>query len=97
MRERKCDMTGRRKNSKCNNVSKSRAHTHKIQEVNLQTKKFFWAEGNKTVKMRLATKTLKTIRKLGIDATAKKYGINLNMFSVSMGSKAAALAGAVSA
>ena len=94
MRERKCDLAGTRQNSKCMNVSKSRAHTHRVQHVNLQTRKFFWEEGDKTVKLRISTRTLKTIKKLGVHATAKKFGINLNQFSVSSGSKAAAAAAA---
>jgi large subunit ribosomal protein L28 len=89
MRERKCDLSGTRQNSQCMNVSKSNAHTHRVQHVNLQTRKFFWEEGNKTVKIRISCRTLKTIKKLGIHATAKKFGVNLNKFSISSGIKQA--------
>ena len=85
MRERKCDITGKRRNAKCNTVSKSRAHTRKIQNVNLQTRKLFWEEGNRFVKLRISTKTLKTIQKNGLHVTALKYGINLKQFSISHG------------
>ena len=85
MRERKCDLSGKRKNSKCMAVSNSNVHTHKIQNVNLQSKKFFWEEGNKFVKLRISTKTLKTIQKFGLSATAKRYDINLNKFAISSG------------
>lgn len=85
MRERKCDLAGTRRNSLCNTVSKSRAHTHKVQMVNLQTRKLWWEEGNKFVKLRVTTRTLKTIKKKGLDATAKQYGVNLNKFSMSSG------------
>jgi large subunit ribosomal protein L28 len=85
MRERKCDLTGTRQNSKCNNVSKSNAHTHRVQYVNLQTKKLWWEEGNKFVRVRVSTRTLKTIQKNGLNAVAKKYGIDLNKFSLSSG------------
>ena len=85
MRERKCDLTGARKNSKANNVSKSNAHTHKVQNVNLQTRKLWWEEGNKFVRIRVTTKTLKTIKKNGLNSVAKKYGINLDKFSLSSG------------
>lgn len=85
MRERKCDLTGTRKNSKCMNVSKSNAHTHRTQQVNLQTRKLWWEEGNKFVKLRLATRTIKTVKKNGLNATAKKYGVDLNKFSLSSG------------
>jgi len=85
MRERKCDITGTRKNTLCNQVSKSNAHTHKVQEVNLQTKKLWWEEGNKFVKLRVTARTLKTIKKKGLNVLAKEYGINLNRFSISSG------------
>ena len=86
MRERKCDLTGSRQNSKCNSVSKSNAHTHRIQHVNLQTRKLWWEEGNKFVRVRVTTRTLKTIAKNGLHATAKKYGVDLNKFALSSGS-----------
>ena len=84
MRERACDLAGTRRN-KANNVSKSNAHTRKFQLVNLQTKKLWWEEGNKFVKVRISTRTLKTIQKNGLHATAKKYDINLNRFAASAG------------
>ena len=86
MRERKCDLSGARRNSKCMSVSKSNAHTHRVQNVNLQTKKLFWEEGNKYVRIRISTKTLKTIQKKGLHATAKDFGVDLNKFSISAGS-----------
>lgn len=85
MRERKCDLAGTRKNSKAMNVSKSHARTHRTQEVNLQTRKLWWEEGNKFVRVRICTRTLKTIQKNGLDATAKKFGVNLNKFAMSGG------------
>jgi len=84
MRERACDITGARRN-KANNVSKSNAHTIRFQHVNLQSRKLWWEEGNKFVKLRVSTRTLKTITKNGLNATAKKYGINLNQFAISSG------------
>lgn len=86
MRERKCDLAGTRRNSKAMSVSKSNVHTHKVQKVNLQTRKLWWEEGNKFVKLRVTTRTLKTIKKNGLDATAKLYGVNLNKFAASAGS-----------
>lgn len=85
MRERKCDLTGARQNSKCNSVSKSNAHTKRIQYVNLQTRKLWWEEGNKFVRVRVTTRTLKTIAKNGLHATAKKNGVDLNKFAISSG------------
>jgi large subunit ribosomal protein L28 len=85
MRERKCDITGKRKNSKAMAVSKSNRHTHREQGVNLQTKKYFWTEGNTFVRIRISTKTIRTITKNGLEATAKKYGVNLRKYAISTG------------
>ena len=85
MRERKCDITGKRQNSKAMSVSKSNRHTHRVQNVNLQSKKLFWPEGNTFIRIRLSTKTMKTIAKNGLEATAEKYGINLKKFAISGG------------
>ena len=86
MRERKCDLTGARQNSLCNQVSKSNAHTHKVQYVNLQTKKLWWEEGNKFVRIRVTARTLKTIKKKGLNALAKQYSVDLDKFAISSGS-----------
>lgn len=67
-------------------VSKSNRHTHRVQNVNLQTKKLFWPEGNTFIRIRLSTKTLRTIAKNGLEATAKEYGIDLKKFAISTGS-----------
>ena len=45
--------------------------------MNLQYKKVWWEAGNRYVKLRLSTKALKTIEKNGLDAVAKKAGIDL--------------------
>lgn len=92
MRERKCDLSGKRRNSDAMTVSKSNAHTHRVQNVNLQTRKLWWEEGNKFVRIRIATRTLKTIQKNGLDATAKKFGIDLNKFALSGGTAPTAAA-----
>jgi large subunit ribosomal protein L28 len=86
MRERKCDITGTRQNSKAMLVSKSNVHTHTVQHVNLQTKTLWWEEGNKMVKVRVSTRTLKTIKKKGLDKLAKEYNVDLNKFAISSGS-----------
>ncbi|XVE81894.1 hypothetical protein DITRI_Ditri15bG0102800 [Diplodiscus trichospermus] len=51
--------------------------TKKLQFVNLQYKKVWWEAGKRYVKLRLSTKALKTIEKNGLDAVAKKAGIDL--------------------
>jgi large subunit ribosomal protein L28 len=84
MRERACDIAGTRRN-KANSVSKSNVHTRKFQMVNLQTKTLWWEEGHKFVRLRISTRTHKTILKNGLAATARKHDINLNQFAVSSG------------
>jgi large subunit ribosomal protein L28 len=81
MRERACDISGSRRN-KANSVSKSNAHTRKFQLVNLQSRKLWWPEGDTFVRLRISTRTLKTIKKNGLHATAKKHGIDLSDFAV---------------
>ncbi|KGN56833.1 50S ribosomal protein L28, chloroplastic [Cucumis sativus] len=71
-----CPFTGKKANKK-NLVSFSNHKTKKLQFVNLQYKKVWWEAGKRFVKLRLSTKALKTIEKNGLDAVAKKAGIDL--------------------
>ncbi|KAG8084675.1 hypothetical protein GUJ93_ZPchr0010g7987 [Zizania palustris] len=74
---RVCPFTNKKTN-RANNVSFSNHKTKKQQFVNLQYKKLWWEAGKRFVKLRLSTKALKTIEKHGLDAVAKKAGIDLN-------------------
>lgn len=94
MRGRVCDISGQCRNSKANAVSHSKAHTHKVQNVNLQTRKLWWEEGKKFVRIRISTRTLKTIEKNGLNNVAKEYGVNLNKFACSAGTAPAKAASA---
>jgi large subunit ribosomal protein L28 len=51
--------------------------TKKLQQVNLQERRLWWAEGKRFIKLRVTTKALKTILKKGLGAYAKELGINL--------------------
>ncbi|PNX93818.1 50S ribosomal protein chloroplastic-like [Trifolium pratense] len=75
--KRVCPLTGKKAN-KANLVSFSNHKTKKLQFVNLQYKRIWWEAGKRFVKLRLSTKALKTIEKNGLDAVAKKAGIDLN-------------------
>ena len=46
----------------------------------MQKKNFFSPELNRNVKLKVATSTMRTITKLGLDETAKKYGVDLSKF-----------------
>ncbi|KAK6929740.1 Ribosomal protein L28/L24 [Dillenia turbinata] len=74
---RVCPFTGKKAN-KANKVSFSNHKTKKLQFVNLQYKKIWWEAGKRYVKLRLSTKAIKTIEKNGLDAVAKKAGIDLS-------------------
>ncbi|KAK9117901.1 hypothetical protein Scep_015994 [Stephania cephalantha] len=73
---RVCPFTGKKSN-RANKVSFSNHKTKTLQFVNLQYKKVWWEAGKRYVKLRLSTKALKTIEKNGLDAVAKKAGIDL--------------------
>ncbi|XP_062166188.1 large ribosomal subunit protein bL28c-like [Alnus glutinosa] len=71
-----CPFTGKKAN-RANKISFSAHKTKKLQFVNLQYKRIWWEAGKRYVKPRLSTKALKTIEKNGLDAVAKKAGIDL--------------------
>ncbi len=74
---RKCQLTGKKANNAMS-VSHSHRRTHRRQEVNLQEKRIWWPQGNRWVKLRLSTTAIKTIDRKGLQALAKKAGIDLN-------------------
>ena len=76
---RRCQITGKKANNAMA-VSHSHRRTKKLQGVNLQWKRVWWAEGNRWVRLRISTKAIKTLERKGIDAMAKEAGINLNKF-----------------
>ena len=76
---RRCQITGKKANNAMA-VSHSHRRTKKLQGVNLQWKRVWWAEGNRWVRLRLSTKAIKTLEKRGINAMAKEAGINLNKY-----------------
>ena len=76
---RKCQLTGKKANNAFA-VSHSHRHTKKLQNANLQSKRVWWPEGNRWVKLRISTKAIKTLQKKGLQAMAKEAGINLNKY-----------------
>ena len=81
MRERACDLLGKTANRKARVVTFSHRRIHKVQEVNLQWKRFYSDELGRGVRLRLSTKGIKTVNKYGsIDAAAKKFGVDLAKF-----------------
>jgi large subunit ribosomal protein L28 len=76
---RKCMFTGKRPNVG-NTVSHSNRKSKMRQFVNLQHKKLWWPEGNRYVALRLSTRALRSIDKLGLENYASQTGIDLSMF-----------------
>ena len=58
-------------------VSHSHVRTKKLQQVNLQERRLWWAEGNRFVRLRVSTKALRTIQKKGLGAYARELGVDL--------------------
>merc|ERR1712151_1340673 len=81
MRARVCDLLGKKPNRQARVVTFSHKRIKKVQHVNLQWKKYFSEELGRKVRLRVSTKAIKTINKLGsIDEAAKKFKIDLKKF-----------------
>ncbi|MCX5965114.1 MAG: 50S ribosomal protein L28 [Cyanobacteria bacterium] len=76
---RVCELTGKKANNAFA-VSHSHRRTKKLQGVNLQWKRLWWAEGKRFVRLNLSTKAIKTIELKGLAVYAKQLGVNLNKF-----------------
>merc|ERR1740138_525890 len=74
-----CDISGKRANN-ANRVSFSNKHFARLQYPNLQVKRRYSKELDRYVRVKIATSTLRTIRKLGLDETAKKYEVDLSKY-----------------
>lgn len=70
---RACAISGKRRNV-ANNVSHSQVKTKRVQQPNLQMKRFWVAEEGRWVKLRVSTKVLKTISRYGLREALKRYG-----------------------
>merc|ERR1719276_744127 len=81
MRARVCDLLGKKPNRQARVVTFSHKRNKKVQQVNLHSKKYFSEGLGRNVKVRLSTKGIKTVEKyVGIDAAAKKFGLDLAKF-----------------
>ena len=68
-----CMITGKRPNS-AHNVSHSNRKTKRKQNPNLQWKTLWLPEEQVWVRLRLSTKAIKIISKIGLKKAIKKYG-----------------------
>lgn len=70
---RVCDLTGKRRQI-ANKISHSNIKTKTAKQVNLQTKRVFDPETGKTIKLRLSTRAIKTLDKVGsLSKFLRKY------------------------
>ncbi|MEN0061813.1 MAG: 50S ribosomal protein L28 [Myxococcota bacterium] len=78
---RKCMLTGKRPNV-ANKVSHSNRKSKKRQLPNLQARRFWWAEGDCFVRLRVSTRAMRTIDKVGLNAFATREGVDLSKYRV---------------
>ncbi len=74
---RVCKITGKRP-SVGNNVSKANNKTKRRQYPNLQSKRVFIPETGRTVKLKLSTKAIKTLDKVGLQSFLNKNNLKLS-------------------
>lgn len=73
---RRCSITGKKPLSG-NNVSHAHNKTKKWQRPNVHTKRLFVPELNRTVRIRVSTRALRSISKMGLMPFLKKQGLTL--------------------
>lgn len=73
---RVCKLSGKRPRAG-NNVSFSQKKTRRWQIPNIQKTRVFVPELGKTVQLRVSTKAIKTIDKIGLSAYMDKRGLTL--------------------
>ena len=76
---RRCELTGKKANNAFA-ISHSHRKTKRLQHANLQTKRVWWSQGNRWVKLKLSTKAIKTLESKGLAAMAKEAGLDLNRY-----------------
>ncbi len=75
-----CKITGK-KPLRGNSVSKSNSKTNRFQYPNLQKKKIFIPELNKSITIKLSVKAMKIVDKVGLMPYLKKQGMVLSDIS----------------
>ncbi|MFK7929334.1 MAG: 50S ribosomal protein L28 [Myxococcota bacterium] len=76
---RKCVFTGKRPNV-ANKVSHSNRKSKKRQLPNLQSRRLWWAEGERFIRVRLSTSAMRTIDRKGLQVFADEVGLDLARF-----------------
>ncbi|MCC6220409.1 MAG: 50S ribosomal protein L28 [Deltaproteobacteria bacterium] len=71
---RACNISGK-KAQVGNKVSHANNKRKRVYEVNLQNKRLFDSETNQWLRLRLSSRMLRTVDKLGLSATLRKFGL----------------------
>jgi len=72
----KCDISGVSRQSG-NRVSHAKNRSKHVFLANLQNKKIFVPELNKHLQLKISTRVMRTIDKIGLNATLKKHNMTL--------------------
>ena len=72
----KSEITGKRK-LRARNVSHSNVKTPRWQNVNVQPRRLWVPELNRFVSVKLTTRELRTVGKIGLVAYAKRFGVKV--------------------
>ncbi len=72
----KCQITGK-KGLVGMNVSHAHNRNKKVQNVNVQKKRFYLPEEDKWVRLRVSTRSIRSITKMGLKKFAEKHGVSL--------------------
>ena len=76
---RVCALTGKRPNV-ANKVSHSNIKTKKRQLPNLQTRRIWYEEEQRWVRLKLSTRALRTLRKKSLREFAAEAGLDLSKY-----------------
>ena len=76
---RKCLFTGSRPNV-ANRVSHSNIKTKTRQLPSVQKRRFWWIEGGRWVTLKVSTRAMRTIDKIGLQTFAEASGVDLSRF-----------------
>lgn len=72
----KCSLTGR-KPMRGNNVSFSQKKTKRVFKPNIQSKRIHIPELNRTVRIKMSTRAMRSVDKMGLMAYLKKNNLRL--------------------
>ena len=72
----KCQITGK-KGLVGMSVSHAHNRTKKVQNVNVQRKRFYLPEEDRWVRLRVSTRAIRSITKMGLKKFAAKHGISI--------------------